>query len=105
MVLSYEYSVKHNIGGGERMCLRHRPFGWSCGGVEAKHVESPNAACQELLRKPLDAAIGQLLAPYCPGGRQGDNQQNNDAKYPPFASHFDRRRFVAFKETTKRFIG
>jgi len=55
MVLSYEYSVKQNIGGGERMCLRHMPFGWSCGGVEAKHVESPNAACQELLRKPLDA--------------------------------------------------
>ena len=40
------------------------------------HAASPNAACPGLLRKPLDAAIGQLLNPYCPGGRQGDNKQN-----------------------------
>ena len=46
------------------MCLRRRPFRWSCGGVEAKHVASPDAACPGLHWKPLDAAIGQLLAPY-----------------------------------------
>ncbi len=28
---------------------------------------------------------------YCPGGRQGNNQQNVDTKYPPFAGHFDGR--------------
>jgi len=31
-----------------------------------------------LHQKPLDAAIGRLLAPYCPGGRQGKSKQNND---------------------------
>jgi hypothetical protein len=45
---------------------------------EVIHAASPNAACPGLLRKPLDAAIGQLLAPYCPGGHQGDSKQNND---------------------------
>ena len=63
------------------MCLCGRPFRWSCGGVEAKHVASPNAACPWLHRKPLDAAIGQLLAPYRPGGW---------------------RKFVAFIKATKR---
>jgi len=37
----------------------------------------------------LDAAIGRLLAPYRPGGRHGDNQQIDDAKYALFAGHFD----------------
>ena len=46
-----------------------------------------------LHRKPLDSAIGRLLAPYCPGDRQGRNQQNNDDTntmyYSTFAAHFD----------------
>ncbi len=46
----------------------------------AIQMASPNAACPGLLRKPLDAAIGQLLAPYCPSGRQGNSKQNNDKK-------------------------
>ena len=54
-------------------------------------VQPPDLACPVLLRKPLDATIGQLLTPYCPGGGQGDNQQNDNAKYPPFAGHFDGR--------------
>ena len=29
---------------------------------------------------PPSAAIGQLLTPYYPGGRQGNNQQNNNAQ-------------------------
>ena len=29
-------------------------------------------------QKPLNAAIGRLLASYCPGDHQGDNQQNNN---------------------------
>jgi hypothetical protein len=52
-------------------------------------VASPNVACPGLLQKPLDAATGQLLTPYRPGSRQGDNQQNNDAKYTYFTGHFD----------------
>jgi hypothetical protein len=64
-------------GGNEQMHLRRRPFRWPCRGVEAIHAASPNAACPGLLRKPLDAAIGQLLAPYRPGGCQGDSKQYN----------------------------
>ncbi len=82
-------SVKQNIHGEEQMCLLRRPFRWSCRGVEAKHVALPNAACPGLLRKPLDAAIGRLLAPYRPSGRHGDNQQNDDAKCTLFAGRFD----------------
>jgi len=37
----------------------------------------------------LNATIGQLLAPYCPGGRQVDNQHNNYAKCTHFAGRFD----------------
>ncbi len=40
-----------------------------------------------LLRKPRDAAIGRLLTPYHPGGRQGDSKQY---KYVIF-THFDGR--------------
>jgi hypothetical protein len=42
-----------------------------------------------LHQKQLDAAIGRLLAPHCPGGRQGDSKQNEDAKCVHFADHFD----------------
>jgi len=48
----------------------------------------PNAACPGLYRKPLDAAIGQLLTPYCPGGRQGHNK-NDNAQCTYFADPFD----------------
>ena len=50
-------------------------------GVEAIaiHVASLDAAYPGLLHhKLLDAAIGQILAPYWPGGRQGNSKQNND---------------------------
>jgi hypothetical protein len=40
-------------------------------------------------------SIGRLLAPYCPGGQQGDNQQNNDAKCTHFAGRFDGHRNAA----------
>jgi hypothetical protein len=32
---------------------------------------SPDKACPGLPHKPLDTAIGQLFAPYRPGGRHG----------------------------------
>jgi hypothetical protein len=41
-------------------------------------MASPNAACPGLLRKPLYTGIGQLLAPYCPSGHQGNRQTNNN---------------------------
>jgi hypothetical protein len=37
----------------------------------------------------LDATIGQLLAPYRLGGRQGDSKQNNDVLCTYFDGHFD----------------
>ena len=55
----------------------------------------PDAACPWLHRKPLDAAIGRLLAPYRPGGRQGDNQHSDNAKYTHFDGHLDGDRDAA----------
>jgi hypothetical protein len=43
-------------------------------------VHLHDAACPGLLRKPLDAPIGQLLAPYHPSGCQGNSKQNKDEK-------------------------
>ena len=51
------------------------------------HAALPNAACPGLHRKPLDATIRRLLAPYCLGGHQGDSKQNNDV----LGTHFDGR--------------
>ncbi len=51
-------------------------------------MASPDAACLGLHRKPLDAAIGQLLAPYRLGGHQGDSKQNNDVLCAHFDGHF-----------------
>ncbi len=48
----------------------------------------PDAECPGLHRKPLGAAIGRLLTPYCSGGRHGDNQQIGDAEYALFAGLF-----------------
>ncbi len=74
--------------GDKWMHLRCRPFRWPCRGVDAVHAASPNAAWPGLYRKPLDAAIGWLLALYCPGGRQGDSKQNKDAKMYPLCWPF-----------------
>ncbi len=79
-------------GGDERMHLRRRPFRWPCGGVEAINAASPNAACPGLLWKPLDDAIGRLIAPYCPGGRQGGSKQYKDVICTHFDGRFDGHR-------------
>ena len=55
-------------------------------------MASPDAACPGPHWKPLDAAIGQLLAPYHLGGRQGKNQLNNDATCTHFVGCFDGHR-------------
>jgi len=77
------------------MHLRRCSFRWLCGGIEAIHAASPNAACPGLHRKPLDTAIGQLLPPYCLGGRQGDNKQNNNVTCTHFDGYFDGHRDAA----------
>ncbi len=57
----------------------HRGLFWRpCRCAGAIQTALPNAACPGLLRKPLDAGIGQLLALYRPSGRQGNRQTNNN---------------------------
>ena len=82
-------------GSGEQMPLRCGPFWWPWWGVEAIHAASSDAACPELHRKPLDAAIGRLLAPYRLGSRQGDSKQNNKILCTHFDGHFDGHRDAA----------
>ncbi len=60
------------------MHLRCWPFWWPWQCTRATQMASPNAACPELPRKPLDAGIGWLLAPYCPSGCQGNRQTYNN---------------------------
>ena len=64
------------------MYLHRRPFWWPCRCIEAIRSASSDAAWPGLHRKPLHAAIGWLLTPYCPSGSQGNNQQNNVKMHP-----------------------
>ncbi len=70
--------VNNKIDNDEQMHLRCSPFQRPCGCAGAIQTASPNAACPGLLWKSLDTGIGQLLAPYCPSGRQGNRQTNNN---------------------------
>ncbi len=70
--------VDDKINDDERMHLVCRPFRWPRRCARAIQMALPNVACPGLLRKPLDAGIGRLLAPYCPSGRQGNRQTNNN---------------------------
>jgi hypothetical protein len=49
-------------GGNEQMHLHHRPFQWLCGGVEAVHAASPNAAWPGLLYYWLRIALAAARA-------------------------------------------
>ncbi len=60
-----------------KMHLHCVPFQRPCGCAGAIQMASPNAACPGLPPKPMDATIGQLLAPYHPSSLQGNNKQNN----------------------------
>jgi len=82
-------------GGGERMHLRCGPFRWTWRCTGAIRRASPNAALPGLHWKPLDAVIGRLLAPYCPGGHQGDNQLSNYETCTQFVGRFDGHRDAA----------
>ncbi len=70
--------VNNKIDNDEQMHLRCSPFQRPCRWAGAIQMALPNAACPGLLRKPLDAGIGQLLAPYRPSGHQGNRQTNNN---------------------------
>ncbi len=70
--------VNNKIYNDEWMHLHRGPFQRPCGCAGAIQMALPNAACPGLLRKPLDAGIGRLLAPYRPSGRQGNRQTNNN---------------------------
>ena len=74
--------VDDKINNDEQMHLVRHPFQWTQRCAGAIQTALPNAACPRLLQKPLDAGIWQLLAPYCPSGRQGSNQQNNNNNTP-----------------------
>ncbi len=77
-----------NYGGGKK-CTSIAGHFKPCGCIEAIWSTPSNLACPGLLWKPLDAAIGQQLAPYRPGGLQGDSKQNDDVKCVHFACRFD----------------
>ncbi len=66
------------IDGDIKMHLRCWRFWWPRPCTRTIQTALPNAACPGLLRKPLSAGIGQLLAPYCPIGRQGNWQTYNN---------------------------
>jgi hypothetical protein len=66
------------INNGINMFLSRWPFQWPWRSAGAIRSALPNAACPELLWKPLDATIGQLLAFYCPSSHQGNRQTNNN---------------------------
>ncbi len=70
--------VNDKIDNDIKMHLRCSPFWRPCECAGAMQTASPNEACPGLLQKPLDTGIGQLLAPYCPSGRQGNRQTNNN---------------------------
>jgi hypothetical protein len=72
--------VDDEINDGIEMFLHCWSFLWPWWGARVMQTASPNEACPGLSRKPLDNAIGQLLAPYPPSGRQGNSKQNNDKK-------------------------
>jgi len=80
------------------MHLRLRPFRWPSRCASEIQSASPDEGGPGLSYKPLNSAIGLLLAPYRPGGRQGDNQHNDEQNAPPpFAVHFDGRGDVAVR--------
>ncbi len=71
------------------MHLRCGQFQWPSRCADAIRSSSPDAALPGLHRKPTDAAIGWLLAPYCPGGHQGINQHHDNAACTHFDGRFD----------------
>ncbi len=67
------------------------PFWWPQWCATAIQTALLDAACPGPPWKPLDATIRQLLAPYCPSGRQGNCKQKDDKKWINFAGHVNGR--------------
>jgi hypothetical protein len=95
LLLDVSLMDRNVVLGGERMPHRCKPFQWPCGGVEAIHAASPDAACPRLQRKPLDIAIKRLLTLYLLGGLQGDSKQINDVLCTHIDGHLDGHRDAA----------
>ena len=55
----------------KKLNLLREPFRWPCGSGGTVPSASPSTAGLGLPEMPLDAAIGQVVAPYCPSGRHG----------------------------------
>ncbi len=67
----------------QKIHVKSWKFWWPCGYGGAMLGALPNGAHLWLHAKPLDAAIGQVPAPYCPGGCHGWQfwmKQNNTNK-------------------------
>jgi hypothetical protein len=83
--------VDDKINDGINIFLPRWLIRWPWQSTSAIQSASPNAACPGLLWKPLDAGIGQLLAPYCPSGHQVIRQTNNNQQIHlqrwPFDGH------------------
>ena len=76
----------------KRMHLTRWWFQWPWRCASTVPSALTNALCSALQFKPLDAAIVQLLSPYCPGDRQGPIQtskKHNKNKCTSLAGHFD----------------
>jgi hypothetical protein len=70
--------VDDKIDNDKQMHLVRQLFQWTWQCAGAIQMALPNAARPGLLQKPLDTTIEQLLATYCPSGRQGNRQTNNN---------------------------
>ncbi len=62
------------------MYLCHGPIWWPCIGMGEIRCTLPNGEHSGLCQKPLDTTIGWLLTLYCPDGRMGPIQNNEDER-------------------------
>ena len=58
----------------KQMHLTRWPFQWPWQCASMVPSALSHGSCSALQFKPLDTAIGQIFAPYCPGDRQGPIQ-------------------------------
>ncbi len=63
------------------MQANQRQFRWPWRCIGMTRGTSPDKAHPGLHSKPLDAAIGRVLAPYRPGGRHGRRIRINHTKH------------------------
>jgi hypothetical protein len=71
------------------MFLPRWPFRWPRRCTGAIQIALPNVACPGLLRKPLDAALGNYLLPITPAATRATGKQTTINKYTYKAVCFD----------------